>query len=56
VPHWQLAFDQLSWSKPQIYSPDGTVNLEEIFSYYEYLKEHYPASDDPKGEQNKLIF
>lgn len=53
VPHWQLAYDQLSWGKPQLQAPDGVSNQEEVISYYEFLKEHYRK---PGGEQNLAIF
>ena len=56
IPHWQMAYDQLSWSQPQLQTPEGDENNEEIMTYFDYLKKHYPVSDSEEGQQNKAIF
>ena len=55
IPHWHLAHDQLSWTKPVLAKPTNGDPPIELLSYYEYLKQHYPSDDPNKGEQNMAI-
>jgi hypothetical protein len=38
VPHWIMAYDTLSWDKPQLNIGEDGENQEDIISYYDYLK------------------
>ena len=47
VPHWILAYDQLSWSKPNLPSPYGDDTPQDVTNYLDYIKENYPIIDGP---------
>lgn len=53
IPSWQLAYDQLSWDKPDALVKDkDTGEPINLVSYLDWLTEFYPAN---KSEQNKAI-
>lgn len=55
VPHWIMAYDTLSWDKPQLPAGEENENQEEIINYYQYLQDFYPRDDPNNGEHNKNI-
>lgn len=56
IPSWQLAFDQLSWSKPENAPKDKeTGEPIDLKSYNDYLHESYPVEEGDNTEQNKAI-
>lgn len=59
VPNWHLAYDQLSWRKPEYVQvkdkETGELVSVEVISYMSYLDQYYPTKDHENAEQNKLI-
>lgn len=58
VPNWHLAYDQLSWRKPEyVQAKDketGELVTIDVISYYDYLKEYYPDEGE-NCENNAAI-
>jgi hypothetical protein len=56
IPGWQLAYDQLSWTKPENAPKDKeTGESIELRSYHDYLQEAYPVEEGSNVEQNRAI-
>ena len=50
VPNWHIAYDQLSWTKPEYVQikdkETGELKTVDVINYYTYLKTYYPTSGD----------
>ena len=57
IPHWIMAYDTLSWSKPNLPSPYGDETPSaEVVNYYQYLQDNYPIKEgSPSYGKNKAI-
>lgn len=56
LPNWQLAYDQLSWVKPENAPKDKeTGEAIDLRSYDEYLHEAFPIEGSDNTNQNKAI-
>ena len=56
INNWSLAFDQLSWNRPeQAQLKEGSGNAEDLQTYWDYLQEAYPTKENENAEQNQKI-
>lgn len=56
IPNWQLAYDQLAWSKPEYVQIKDKVSGEliqvDVVRYWDYLQENYPLeTKDPAANE-----
>ena len=56
MPNWHLAYDQLSWRKPEYVQvkdkETGELVTVDVISYKEFLDQYYPSKE---SEQNAAI-
>ena len=50
VPNWHLAYDQLSWTKPEYVQvkdkETGELVTVDVISYKDFLDQYYPTRDN----------